>query len=391
MKKPSLPGNAMDRRNWFKTSLGLAAASTFFQSLKADEVNFNRQIHPHTGRWMMDESVMTPANITARLNSNENPFAPSDKAKAAIIDGFKDANRYSRYVAQALKEKIASYENVSPGQIFLCAGLSELLNMLGSLNGLQQGEMISAYPTFDLMPAMASRLGGKWTKIALNEKFEHDLPAMENALTSNTKLMYICNPGNPCSTKLDPIELKSFVERVSKKTLVFIDEAYIDYVPEKEKNSMVSLASGKNVLVGKTLSKIHGFAGLRVAYTISSTEQVKEFEKYHTWDFSLGAPAMHGAMATLDDEGFKSYCVNKTIEIRSGTIKALENMGYKPLPSFTNFIIFPITKPGPDLVNHMANNGVALRSWNFDNKNWCRVSIGTQSEMDLFLTAMKTI
>ena len=338
----------------------------------------------------MDESVMTPAKITARLNSNENPFGPSDKAKAAIVDGFKDANRYSRNVAMALKEKIAAYENVSPGQIFLCAGLSELLNLLGALNGLQQGEMISAYPTFDLMPAMASRLGGKWTKIALNEKYEHDLPAMENALTPKTKLMYICNPGNPCSTKLDPIELKSFVERVSKKTLVFIDEAYIDYVPEKEKNTMVGLASMKNVLIGKTLSKIHGFAGLRIAYTVSSVEQVKEFEKYHTWDFSLGAPAMHGAMTTLEDETFKSYCVNKTIEIRTSTITALENMGYKPLPSFTNFIIFPINKPGSDLVNHMANNGVALRSWNFDNKNWCRVSIGTQPEMDLFLEAMKT-
>lgn len=380
----------MNRRKWFKTSLGLAAASTFYHSIKADEIKFNRQIHPHTGRWMMDDSFLSPAKITARLNSNENPFAPSDKAKAAIVDGFKDANRYSRYVAIALKEKIASYENVSPSQIFLCAGLSEMLNLLGSINGMQQGEMISAYPTFDLMPAMAAKLGGTWTKIPLTSKYEHDLPAMENALTPNTKLMYICNPGNPCSTKVDPTELRSFVERVSKKTLVFIDEAYIDYVPEKEKNTMVGLTSMKNVLIGKTLSKIHGFAGLRVAYTISSVEHVKEFEKYHTWDFSLSAPAMHGAMATLDDEAFKSYCINKTVDIRSSTVKALNNMGYKPLPSFTNFVIFPISKPGSELVQHMANHGVALRSWNFDNTNWCRVSIGSQLEMDLFLETMKT-
>ena len=390
MKKSSVPGNAMDRRKWFKTSLGIAAASAFHHSLKADEINFHGRIHPHTGRWMMDESFFAPSQITARLNSNENPFGPSEKAKAAIVEGFKDANRYSRNVAKALKEKIASYENVSPGQVFLCAGLSELLNMLGSLNGLQHGEMLSAQPTFDLMPAMAASLGGKWIKIALNQKYEHDLPAMENAITANTKLVYICNPGNPCSTKVNPDELKGFVERVSKKTLVFIDEAYIDYVPDKAKNTMTGMASMKNVLIGKTLSKIHGFAGLRVAYTISSIEQVKEFEKYHTWDFSLSAPAMHGAIATLDDENFKSYCVNKTIEIRTNTVKSLENMGYSPLPSYTNFVIFPISKPGSELVNHMANNGVALRSWNFDNKNWCRVSIGTQPDMDLFLQAMKT-
>ena len=106
MKKSSVPGNAMDRRKWFKTSLGIAAASAFYHSLKADEINFHGRIHPHTGRWMMDESFFAPSQITARLNSNENPFGPSEKAKAAIVEGFKDANRYSRNVAKALKEKI---------------------------------------------------------------------------------------------------------------------------------------------------------------------------------------------------------------------------------------------------------------------------------------------
>ena len=90
MKKSSFPGNAMDRRKWFKTSLGIAATSAFYHSLKADEINFHGRIHPHTGRWMMDESFIAPSQITARLNSNENPFGPSEKAKAAIVEGFNN-------------------------------------------------------------------------------------------------------------------------------------------------------------------------------------------------------------------------------------------------------------------------------------------------------------
>lgn len=378
----------MNRRSWFKTSLGLMAATSVSQSLKADEVKYRNRVNPNTGRWMTENAAV---GIKAKLNSNENPFGPSDKAKAAFIDGLKDANRYSFAQGQLLKEKIAKYEGVQANQIFLGAGLSEMLTLLGSLQGLLHGELISAHPTFDLMPGIAASLGGKWIKIPLNANYEHDLKAMEAAMTPNTKMMYICNPGNPCPTVVDPLELKSFVDRVSKKTLVFIDEAYNDYIPDRTKHSMISMAGQPNVLIGKTLSKIHGFAGIRVAYTISSPDFVKEIEKYHTWNFSISAPALQGALTTIDDETFKTYCVDKTLANREYTVQALKLMGYKPLPSYTNFIIFPIQKDGNELVNNMANKGIALRSWNFDNKNWCRVSIGTHEEMEMYIEAMKAV
>ncbi len=385
------PFRSMDRRNWLKASLGLAASTAFTYSLKADEIKYNRLVHPYTGRWMNDERSFT-LPLKARLNSNENPYGPSERAKAAIIDGFKDANRYSRYVSEALKEKIAQYEKVSPDNIFLYAGLSEMLNLFGSLTGMQHGEMISAHPTFDLMPALAGKLGGKWVQIPLNDQYQHDLEAMESSINSNTKLVYICNPGNPCSTMVDPDQLASFINRASRKTVIFIDEAYIDYVADKEKNSMVKKATQlENVFVGKTLSKIHGFAGLRIAYTISSPAFVKEMQQYHAWDFSVSAPAMYGAMATIDDEEFKAYCLRKTIDTREYAVSTLKNMGYEPLPSFTNFIIFPINKPGNEFVQIMADKSIALRSWNFNDKNWARVSIGTKEEIDMFLTAMKEI
>lgn len=384
-----MKSSPLGRRDWLKAGLGLALGSALPMSLQAETKQYLNRVHPHTGRWMLDEA---PVALKARLTSNENPYGPSDRAKMAIIHGFKDANLYSRAVAIELKSKIAAYEGVRPEQIFLCAGLSEILNLVGAVTGLEHGDLISAHPTFDLMLTTASAIGGHWIKVPLNKKYEHDLEAMEKAITPKTKLVYICNPGNPCSTIVDPDELNVFCSRVSKKVLVFVDEAYNDYIPDAARHSMVSrLKAGDNVMIGKTLSKIHGFAGLRVAYVMATTGFIKELERYRTWDFTLNAPSMHGALATLEDEEFKQYCVRKNHEARELAIKGLRALGYEPLTSYTNFLIFPIQKEGKAFVQGMQNQGIGLRSWFFDDKHWCRVSVGTSDEMQLFLNALKEV
>lgn len=383
-----MKSNPYSRRQWFKTSLGMMAAAGFAHTLQADEQLYANQIHPMTGRWMLD----VPPTMKARLTSNENPYGPSDRAKMAVIEGFKDANLYSRHVAIEFKNKIASYEGVKADQVFLCAGLSEVLNLLGSVTGLQQGDMVSAHPTFDLMPALAGKVGGKWIQVPLNARYQHDLPAMEKAVTAKTKLVYICNPGNPCSTIVDPKELAAFCDRVSSKTLVFVDEAYNDYIPDAINHTMIDkVRTGKNVMIGRTMSKVHGFAGLRLAYVLAQAPFVKELEKYRTWEFSMNAPSMHAAIKTIDDEAFKQSCIKKNNEAREMTVSVLQQMGYTPLPSYTNFIIFQIKKEGGAFVQIMQERGIGLRSWAFNEMQWCRVSIGTMDDMKMFLGAMKEV
>ena len=92
--------NTQSRRRWLKNSVGLLAAGTLMPNLKAEKdiSSYANQIHPLTGRWMMDEVLKDPM-IKVRLTSNENPYGPSDRAKMAVIEGFKDANLYSRHVA----------------------------------------------------------------------------------------------------------------------------------------------------------------------------------------------------------------------------------------------------------------------------------------------------
>jgi len=100
---------------------------------------------------------------------------------------------------------------------------------------------------------------------------------------------------------------------------------------------------------------------------------------------------MHATIKTIDDEAFKQDCVQKNKNTRDMTVAALQSMGYSPLPSYTNFIIFPIKKDGKEFVQMMADKGIGLRSWAFNDQQWCRVSIGTMEEMKMFLAAMKEV
>ena len=380
----------MNRRNWLKTSTGLMAASSFVHTLHADEINYIDKINPKTGRWIT--GIDPDANIKARINSNENPWGPSEKAKNAYLNAFSQASRYPDFASEEIKERIAKVEGVKAENVFICAGLSELLNLMADLQGVQKGTMVSAHPTFDLMPALAAKLGGKWIKVPVNGAMQHDLIAMQNAITPDTKLVYICNPGNPTATIVNPNELSLFIDRNWQKSLIFIDEAYNDYIPFPASHTMISkIREGKDILIGKTLSKVHGFAGLRMAYAIGSQKVISELNHYRPWAFGVSGTAYQAAMISLEDKEHIAEIVKRTNEIKSSTIASLQAMGYKPILSYTNFVMFPIQQEGSTFVKTMADKGVDLRSWNFNNQNYCRVSIGTREDMDLFLSAMKSI
>lgn len=380
----------MNRRNWLKTSAGLMAASSFAQTLQADEVHYKDKIHPKTGRWIT--GIDPDVNIKARINSNENPWGPSEKAKTAYLNAFSQAGRYPDFASEEIKERIAKVEGVKVENVFICAGLSELLNLMADLQGVQKGTMVSAHPTFDLMPALAAKLGGKWIKVPVNGAMQHDLAAMQNAITADTKLVYICNPGNPTSTIVNPNELSLFIDRNWHRTLIFIDEAYNDYIPFPASHTMIPMIrEGKDILVGKTLSKVHGFAGLRMAYAIGSQKVINELNQYRPWAFGVSGTAYQAAMISLEDKDHIKEIVKRTNEIKSNTVTSLQSMGYKPFLSYTNFLMFPIEQEGNVFVKTMADKGVALRSWNFNNQNYCRVSIGTKEDMELFLGAMKSL
>lgn len=338
----------------------------------------------------MEAIETTPPAIKARLLANENPFGPSSNAKKAIAEAIELSYQYPRESRAALEEKIMTYEGLKPGQLLMAAGSSPLL-LAGALY-YGKGTIVSATPTYEDLLRHAEQLGTKVVRVPLTADYKYDLDAMEKAIDSTTSLVYICNPNNPTATVVDNAKLKAFCERVSKKTTVFIDEAYIDYLDDPKSVSLIdSVKKGQNIIVARTFSKLYGFAGLRVGYLVAQPETVTKLSMYTAGPMSISAPSWGAAVAAYQDKEYLQDAFNKTMESKKHLYNTLKTEGYEFIPSSANFVMFPVKMESKKFAEEMMKRGVGVRSWKFIGKEWCRVSIGRMDEMEAFATAFKEL
>ena len=387
--------NSINRRSWIKSTALLAGGTAFLSGTISKLAAMPKRVQANFfGDRLADEAAVlqSPPAMKARLLANENPFGPSAAAKKAVQDALDLSYQYPFMHMRELTGKIAAFEGIKQNNILMDAGSSPLL-LAAALQFCKNGaEVISADPTYNDMPSTAADHGAKWVKVPLTADYKHDLDAMEAKITSNTGLVYICNPNNPTGTVVDTAKLKAFCERVSKKVPVFIDEAYIDYMPDPLAASMTDLVKkGHNVIVARTFSKLYGFAGLRCGYVIAQPDTIKQLSAFAVGSMSLSATTVAAAIAAYQEKPFLQEALKKTQASKDFLYATLKKEGYDYIPSSANFVMFPIKMEGPKFAQEMSNRGVGIRVWAFNDKNWCRVSIGRMDEMQAFADAFKEI
>jgi histidinol-phosphate aminotransferase len=393
-------GNSISRRTLLKRGALLAGGLPFAGSL-LDKVQASPIItHPdHASSFSMPDSwtereiaLNAPVPLKARLFANENPFGPSDKAKHAIMEALPTSYQYPIRSMGELTEKISNFEKVPQEKILLASGSSPLLMAAALYYGKPGSNIITGDPSYADLPSKAERMGVKINKVPLTSEYKLDLDAMEKAIDANTTLVYICNPNNPTATVVDNAKLKAFCERVSKKVTVFVDEAYIDYLPDPQGTTLIPMVnSGANIIVARTFSKLYGFAGLRAGYVVTQPETIKNLSLYTEASMSITATTLAAALASYQDREFLDGALKKTLASKDYLYEVLKKEGYTYVPSSTNFVIFPIKMEGKQFTDEMMKRGVGVRFWKFNNKEWCRVSIGRMDEMEAFAAAFKEI
>ena len=391
-------GNSISRRTLLKRGALLAGGLPFAGSL-LDKVQASPIIpHPVTPfsmpeMWTEREIALNaPLVLKARLFANENPFGPSDKAKKAIEEALPTAYQYPMRSMGELTEKIANFEKVPQENILLASGSSPLLMAAALYYGKPGSNIITGDPSYADLPSKAEKMGVKINRVPLTSEFKLDLDAMEKAIDANTTLVYICNPNNPTATVVEKDKLKAFCERVSKKVTIFIDEAYIDYLPDPQGTTLIPMVNtGANIIVARTFSKLYGFAGLRAGYVVTQPETIKNLSLFTEASMSITATTLAAALASYQDREFLDGALKKTIASKDYLYEVLKKEGYTYVPSSTNFVIFPIKMEGKQFTDEMMKRGVGVRFWKFNNKEWCRVSIGRMDEMEAFAAAFKEI
>ncbi|MEO3403454.1 histidinol-phosphate transaminase [Mucilaginibacter sp. CAU 1740] len=385
--------STINRRNWLKSSAFMAGGLAFFSGTIGKLAAMPARVFKPSSRAITDKEAITTAGfeMKARLLANENPFGPSAAAKKAIQDAIDKSYQYPFMTMGTLYNKIAQYEGINYNNILMESGSSPLL-LAAAIHYSKGGKsIITGDPSYDDLPSHAEHLDGKWIKVPLTADYKLDLDAMEAKIDSNTGLVYICNPNNPTATVLDTAKLKAFCERVSKKVTVFVDEAYIDYLPDAQAATMISaVKAGQNVIVARTFSKIYGLAGLRCGYVIAQPDTIKTLSLYTT-GFSLSATTIAAAIAGYREEEFLKDALQKTNASKEYLYSVLKKEGYEYIPSSANFVMFPLKMDGKKFVSEMMKRGVGVRNWQFNGKDWCRVSIGRMDEMEAFAEAFKQL
>ncbi|MES2005076.1 MAG: aminotransferase class I/II-fold pyridoxal phosphate-dependent enzyme [Bacteroidota bacterium] len=369
---------SLNRREWLKNSSLAALTLGFTLPSMANEEGLLRNFGMAQG--------------LINLGSNENPYGISPWAKDALLAMLGESNRYQFNVPSLVnfEKELASYFKVGANQVLATAGSGDALGKLA--RHFNKGNLVTATPTFASLPNTAKKIGTKVIEVPLTAEKIHDLPAMLKAMDSNTQMVYICNPANPSSTILSSKALKDFCVEAAKKAVVVIDEAYIDFLDAPNNESMIGLIEkNPNVIVVRTFSKIHAMAGLRVGFVVAHPTIIKALDDnyFANSKINISNTAIAAALASLKDEVHRTSCKQKNAAARNYTFNALKEMNIACIPSYTNFLFFPLGKYPGDFSQDMLKKNVILRSNTYPDGKWARVSVGTMDEMKQFIGLMK--
>lgn len=312
-----------------------------------------------------------------KLASNENPLGPSPLAKEAMRAALDEAHIYPDGGGYKLRTAIAERQGVEFGNVVLGNGSNEIIELLCHtfLNG--DAELIAAEHAFVVYKLMATLFGAKYVEVP-DPGFVHDLDGMADAITPQTRLVFIANPNNPTGTVVGQEAIDRFMERVPEHVVVCFDEAYYEFL-ETPPDTLKYVREGRNVCVLRTCSKIHGLAALRIGYGLASKPVAGLLQKARQ-PFNTNAVAQAGALAALADDEH----VARTREVNAKGLafyeQAFAERGLEYVPSVANFVLVKVGD-GDQVFDRMLKQGVIVRAMRgYKLPEWVRISVGTEAQ-----------
>ena len=322
------------------------------------------------------ELGLDPSQIV-KVASNENPLGPSPVAKAAMAAALDEAHIYPDGGGYKLRSAVAEKFGLDRSNVVIGNGSNEIIELLCHTFLNRDAELIAAEHAFVVYKLMATLFGAKYVEVA-DPDFIHDLDGMADAITADTRLVFIANPNNPTGTMVDEETIDRFMARVPEHVVVVFDEAYHEF-PDNPPDTLRYVKEGRNVCILRTFSKIHGLAALRVGYGLAPAHLAELLQKARQ-PFNVNAIAQAGALAALEDADH----MQATRKLNAEGIEFYENAfrerGLEFVPSHANFILVR-TGEGDRVFRDMLKQGVIVRAMSgYKLPDWVRISIGTTAQ-----------
>jgi histidinol-phosphate aminotransferase len=297
-------------------------------------------------------------------------------------------NRYPDPMQHKIKEKISKVKNISSNQIFIGNGSDEPIDLLFRCfcePGIDN--VIVFPPTYGMYEVSANINNVILKKILLTEDYQLDLPALEEAIDLNTKIIWICSPNNPTGNSISRQDIEMVLNNFDG--LVVIDEAYINF--SRQQSFLKDLNDYPNLVVLQTMSKAWGLAGLRMGMAFASPEIIAYLNKIKS-PYNISQPIQDIMFTALDEIGMVNDMIVELVASRKKLEESLLSLTQvvKVFPSDANFLLVKFTD-AKKIYDHLLSMGIVVRDRSSQPlcENTLRLTVGTDKENIKLVEAIK--
>ena len=304
-------------------------------------------------------------------------------------------SKYPDGKAKNLRKEISKKYKCDFEKIICGAGSDEIIQMICQLYLKPSDEVIVPQYSF-LMYRIYAQIVGAKVVFSKEENFKVSINEIIKKVTKKTKLVFIANPNNPTGTYLSRAELIDLRMKLNKNILLVLDDAYFEYMKNKDYKSGLDLFKNKdNVVVIRTFSKIYGLASLRVGWGHGPKKIISAMNLIRP-PFNVNQVAQMAAIEALKDRNFINQSVKHNITEANKVRNVLEKLKIFSNEVTANFLLLNFDKckfSANYVFNKLQSKGIILRSTEdgYNIKNKLRLTIGSKKENMRFITTIKTI
>lgn len=325
---------------------------------------------PHD--WIADMAPYVPGRAKLhgvakpiKLSSNESAFGPSPKALEALSLDNEALLRYPEADSAALRAEIAALHNIDADRIVCGAGSDDILTLLIHSYAGPGDEVIFSEYGFMVYPVQTEAVGA--TGIAVpNKNWAADVDGILDAVSDDTKLVFIDNPNNPTGAYLPWADIERLHAGLPSHVILVLDGAYAECVTAGDYDAGARLVErANNVVMTRTFSKMYALAGLRVGWGYCSPDIAAVLNTVRM-PFNVNVPAQRAAIAAVKDKEHLAKSINFNTEWRAEMAAAFAALGLDVVDSQANFLLVGFPKGGTHTAGHanafLLENGLIVRA-----------------------------
>ncbi len=323
-----------------------------------------------------------------KLNTNESPYPPSPKVIDLMTHDAIDRLRlYPDPNSKKLKDTIANYYGVNSEQVFVGNGSDEVLALLFMAFFQQDKPLLYPDITYSFYPVYCKLFGIEAHTIPLGDDYRINF---DDYPSDNGGIIFP-NPNAPTAISEPLAKIEALLQR-NTESVVVVDEAYIDFGGE---TAIKLVNKYPNLLVVQTLSKSRSLAGMRVGLAVGHKDLIDALDRVKNSfnSYPLDRLAEAATIVAFEDDAYFQSCRDKIIATREWTIRELEQLGFRVLPSLANFVFAePVGKNAADVAQYLRDHKILVRYFNKPRINqFLRITIGTDEQMAKLIEVLKSL